>query len=209
MIGFIGGTGSQGRSLALRFAAKGYHVLLGSRSREKAERIVKVIESSGRGLEIRPGTNEEAAGEGEIVFITLPYRHVAKVVEPLRGMLSGKIVVDVVNPFAHSFERRAISASEELQNLLPQSKVVCAFKNVSSKMLWRIEEPVEAHSLVCSDHADARRRVMELSEIIGVPAVDIGGLENAFVSELLTMLLLRLNRLYGAETGVRMVFSRP
>ena len=49
-IGILGGTGPQGRGLAIRLAASGHEVLIGSRSAERAEAIATEIarDSSGR-----------------------------------------------------------------------------------------------------------------------------------------------------------------
>ena len=213
MIGFIGGTGNQGRALALRLSAFGEEVILGSRSMEKAEITVSKIKKEKKGLKIKPGTNEEAARKAEIVFVTLPYGGMKEALMPLALHLRGKIVVDVTNPFTNgdvhdmSFNRdRGISASEELQALLSESRVVCAFKNVSSNIISHIDEEVEAASIVCSDFKDAKQRIIRLSEKIEIPSVDGGGLENALLCELLTRFLLQLNKRYKTETGIKIVY---
>src|SRR3990172_4478682 len=179
MIGFIGGTGNQGRALALRLSAFGEEVILGSRSMEKAEITVSKIKKEKKGLKIKPGINEEAARKAEIVFVTLPYNIMKEILEPLKKTLSGKIIVDVTNPLTDNNIHKGISASEELQAILKDSKVVCAFKNVSSTLLWRAVEKLEVDSIVCSDFPDAKERIIDLSEAIGIPAVDGGPLENA------------------------------
>jgi NADPH-dependent F420 reductase len=203
MIGFIGGTGNQGRALALRIAAAGNEVILGSRSLEKARKVVKKIDKRQEGLRIRPVTNEEAAKEAEIVFVTLPYRSMKSTVEPLEEYLRGKIVVDVINPIKPRNVCKGVSASEELQAMLKGSKVVCAFKNVSSSLIWNLDEKVDVDSIVCGESEDAKKEIIKLSEEIGIPSVDGGGIENALASELLTSLLLDLNKKYKAETGIK------
>ncbi len=127
MIGFIGGTGNQGRALAYRLAACGEKVVLGSRSRKKAEKIVSEYNCKPGSSSLTAGTNDEAARQGEIVFITLPYNSMKTTLEPLKESLQGKIVVDVINPLTNNNTHRGMSASEELQEILPKSMVVCAF----------------------------------------------------------------------------------
>lgn len=205
MIGFIGGTGNQGRALALRLAAAGKEVLLGSRSRKKAEKVVEKIKMEREGLKIRAGTNEEAARKAEIVFVTLPYNSMKATLEPLKKHLKGKIVVDVINPLVNGNIHKGVSASEELQAILTESKVVCAFKNVSSQLMGEIEKKVEVDTIVCSDFDDAKKEVMGLSERMGIRSLDGDGLENAMVAEMLTKLLLQLNKKYKAQTGIRIV----
>jgi NADPH-dependent F420 reductase len=207
MIGFIGGTGSQGRALALRFASAGENVLLGSRSLEKAENVVRMIADGGELPGIKPCTNEEAAKKGEIIFVTLPYHSMKAVLLPLQEHLRGKTLVDVVNP---DFSRtsKGVSVSEELQEMLPTCRVVCAFKNVSHSLISNPGEAVEVDSIVCSNSEDDRKKITRLSKKIGITSVDCGGLENALASELLTRILLQLNKKYKAETGIKIQFFK-
>jgi predicted dinucleotide-binding enzyme len=128
-------------------------------------------------------------------------------VKLLKDHLKGKIVVDVVNPLSKG-PGNGESASEELQRILENSKVVCGCKNVSSLVISNIDEPVEVNSIVCSNFKEAKEKIIALSEQIGIPSIDGGGLENALASELLTKLLLELNKKYQAETGVKIVFHK-
>jgi len=208
MIGFIGGTGNQGRALAYRLAANGKHVVLGSRTREKAEKIVAQFKGESEEASLSAGTNIEAAKQGEIIFVTLPYSSMKTTLEPLKASLRGKIVVDVINPLTNNNTHKGISASEELQQLLPESRVVCAFKNVSSYLIGKVDETVDVDSIVCSDDREAKQKIIELSERIGIPSIDGGQLENALASELLTRLLLQLNKEKNAETGFKIHYYK-
>ncbi len=202
-VGFIGGTGNQGQALAKRFAQGGIDVILGSRSMDKAEKVAKSIYEQ-RGLRIRAATNEEAAEKADMVILTLPHRSMKETMYPLKERLRDKIVVDVINPTSEDHSS-GVSASEELQAILPDSKIVCAFKNVSSKLMDNAGKRVEVDSIVCSDDQDAKKRVMELSEKIGIPSVDGGGIKNALTCEMLTRLLLDINRRTEGETGIKVV----
>lgn len=208
MIGFIGGTGNQGRALAYRLAANGEKVILGSRTLEKAEKIVAQFTGGSEKASLSAGTNEEAAEQGEIVFITLPYKSMKTTLEPLKERLRGKIVVDVINPLTNNNTHKGMSASEELQLLLPKSRVVCAFKNVSSHLIGKVGEELDVDSIVCSDDVEAKQKIIELSEKIGIPSIDGGRLENALASELLTRLLLHLNKENNAETGFKIQYYK-
>jgi NADPH-dependent F420 reductase len=208
MIGFIGGTGHQGRALALRLAAAGEEVILGSRTYDKAEMAVDRIKAKKEGLAVFPATNEEVAKKAEVVFITLPYECMEAVLKPLKADLRGKIVVDVINPLTNNHSHKGVSASEKLQKLLGESKVVCAFKNVSSHRIGNLDEKVDVDSIVCSDFEDAKEDVIKLSERIGIPSIDGGGLENALTSELLTRFLLQLNKKHHAETGIKIHYYK-
>ena len=210
MLGFIGGTGPEGRGLALRFAAAGHHVLVGSRDAQRAKITVEKLLITTPGLELRGVINQEAAQESDPVLVTVPYKAQRSTLEALRLHLKGKLVVDVVAPVI--FENgvaRAVpvpegSAAVEAQNLLPDSKVVAAFQNISATDLLTLDTPIDGDVVVCSDHVEAKAMVMALAQQInGVRAVDGGPLENARYVEELTALLLNINRIYKARSMVR------
>ena len=64
MLGFIGGTGPEGKGLALRFAISGLSVFIGSREKQRGAEAAEEIRSQfteiGSDM-VAGGTNEEAA----------------------------------------------------------------------------------------------------------------------------------------------------
>ena len=212
MIGFIGGTGPEGRGLALRFALAGERVLLGSRSEERAKQAVESISEHVPPDSIQGVLNSQAAKEADVVLITIPFDGQRDTLEALRGELAGKIVIDVIAPLAFSRGKaRAIlveegSAALQAQSLLPESKLVGAFQNVSAEDLLIPDKVVDCDVVVCSDDTEAKKLVMELAEKIkGVRAVDGGDLENARYVEDLTALLLNINRIYKGHSTIKIV----
>lgn len=205
MIGFIGGTGHQGKAIALRLSIAGEDVIIGSRHPEKAERAASLIKGKIADLPISFGSNLEAAKRSDIVFFALPYQAMKASVESLKPYLVDKIVVDIINPLESAKTRKGISVSEELQAMIPRSKVVSAFKNVSSELLWDQSRRIDVDSIVCSDSEDAKEKIIALSSEIGVESIDGGNLENALASELLTLILLKLNRETKGQAGIKFV----
>lgn len=211
-LGFIGGTGPEGRGLAMRFAAEGHRVLLGSRDAGRARDAAAKIAGVLPGLDIRGVLNQEAARGAEVVLVTVPFEGHRATLEGLRSELAGKIVVDVVSPLTfHNGVARAVpvpegSAAQQAQAVIPGSRVVAAFQNVSASDLLKPERVIEGDVIVCSDHADAKRQVMELAQLIrDLRAVDGGALENARYVEDFTALLLNINRIYKGRSMVRIV----
>ena len=210
MIGFIGGTGPEGRGLALRFAMAGESVMIGSRDAARAADAAASVVALGDGLDVSGGLNERVAAESDIVFIAVPYAGHRPTLESLSAALDGKVVVDVVAPLA--FGRggaRALdvedgSAALEAQRILANSFVVGAFQNLSAEELLKPDASIDADVVVCAEDADAKRTVMALAETItGVRAVDGGGLANARYVENLTALLININRIYKAHSTIR------
>ncbi len=212
MIGFLGGTGPEGRGLALRFAIAEMDVILGSRDPARAEEAVRKIDGRASIKGVRAATNAGVAQEADIVFVTVPYEAQVALLEPLASTLAGKIVISTVAPLSFDQGRATVltvpegSAAAQIQRLVPQSRVVAAFQNVSAVDLWAPDRTLEGDVVVCSDHDDAKGEVMELvRRIPDLRAVDGGILTNARYVEEVTALLLSLNRTYKTRTMIRIL----
>ncbi len=212
IIAFIGGTGPEGLGLAMRFAKAGEEVIIGSRSEERAAKAAADVRDKVPQAKVRGLLNAEAARLGDMVFITVPYEGHRDTLASLAEALEGKIVVDVVVPL--EFTKRGVraldvpegSAAQQAQKLLPKARVVSGFHHLDAHLLQNVDKPMQGDILICSDDREAKRQVMELAEKIEyVRAVDAGVLANARYLEEWTALLLNLNRIYKARTGVRIV----
>jgi hypothetical protein len=212
MIAFIGGTGPEGKGLALRFAMAGEPVGIGSRESPRAETDAREIKGLASKAKAKGMVNAEAASLGDVVFITVPHSAHRETVAALREQLRGKVVVDTVVPIAFEGGRfRALaveegSAAQQAQALLPDSQVVGAFHNLSASDLLMPGRKIDADVVVCADNRSAKDRVMALAQLIqGVRAVDGNGLECSRYVEDLTALLLNVNRVYKARSMVRFI----
>ncbi|MCZ6535499.1 MAG: NADPH-dependent F420 reductase, partial [Chloroflexi bacterium] len=168
MLAFLGGTGPEGRGLALRFALAGEEVTIGSRDPDRAREAAQVLQKLAPQASIRGDENLEAAKRGDVVFVTVPYEAQKPLVTQLEDELAGKLVINVVAPLAFEKGRpRAVpveegSAAMQSQSLLPRSKVVAAFQNLSATELLAPDRAMEGDVVVCSDHQEAKERVMAL-----------------------------------------------
>jgi NADPH-dependent F420 reductase len=208
-LGLLGGTGPQGRGLALRFALAGHEVLLGSRSAERAGGVVAEL-LGGRDLPIRGVANEEAAADAEVVLLTFPFEGQAALLPGLAGALSGKVVVDVVNPLgwdelgATMLPVAEGSAAEQAQALLPASRVTAAFHHAPPRLLADPSREVDTDVLVVGDDPAARAVVVGLADAIpGCRGIDAGPLRLARYLEGLTAVVVSVNRRYRIHAGVR------
>ena len=66
MLSFLGGTGPEGRGLALRYALAGYEVFIGSRDSQRGSEVARGLTAKHPGLAVRGGSNNEAAKTGEV-----------------------------------------------------------------------------------------------------------------------------------------------
>ena len=212
MIGIIGGTGPEGRGLALRLAIAGEQVFIGSRNEERgrqiAEELVELAPQVARMVD--GGTNEDAATRGDPVLLTTPYEGQKDTLKSLRVELRGKTVINVVAPMvfnkgvASALAVPEGSAALQSQALLTESVVVAVFQNMSASDLLDPNKSVDCDVIVCADDDEAKKAVMALAEkIVGARAINGGGLANAKYVEDLTPLLVNINRNYKAHTSIR------
>jgi NADPH-dependent F420 reductase len=211
-LAFVGGTGPEGLGLAVRFAAAGHAIVIGSRSAERARDAADMVRANVPDAQVEGRLNQEAVEASEIVLVTIPFAGHRDTLRALAPAIGAKIVIDVVSPLA--FAGRQIkalavpegSAAQQAQVLLPQAAVAAAFHHLDAGSLMALEERLEEDVLVCSDHPYAKLRAMALAEqIAGVRALDCGPLANSRYLEEFTAVLLSLNKNYKAHTALRIV----
>lgn len=205
-IGVIGGTGDQGRGIALRLARTGLSVVLGSRDGERASSIAAEL-----GAGVGGATNAECAAQCDVAIIAVPWDGHAATVASLADELDGKVVIDCVNPLgfdkqgAFALDVPEGSAAQQAQALLPGSRVVAAFNNISAVLLLDPEvDTIDTDVLVVGDDRSATDTVQALvNRIPGMRGIYAGRLRNAHQVEALTANLISVNRRYKAHAGVR------
>ncbi|MFM9135679.1 MAG: NADPH-dependent F420 reductase [bacterium] len=210
-VGFLGGTGEQGRGLARRFAMAGSAVIIGSRDEERAATAAQELSEGVAGSRVRGMTNADCAREADVLIVAVPWDGHAVLLEGLRDELRGKIVVDCVNPLgfdkqgAYALDVPEGSAAQQAAGLLPDSRVVAAFHHVSAVLL--LDEGVDSLDtdvLVLGDDREATDAVQALVGLLpGMRGVYAGRLRNAGQVEGLTANLISVNRRYKAHAGIR------
>ena len=212
MLGFIGGTGPEGKGLAYRLALAGHDIVIGSRRLERAREAAQEIAAKAPDANVRGVDNVDAAAQAELIVLTVPFDAQAATLPPLQGAAAGKVVVSTAVPMAFEGGKASMtavpegSAAEQAQALLQDARVAGAFQNLSARKLWDSDAALEQDVIVCADDTDAKAQVMALAEeIAGVRAVDGGALAGCRYVEGITVLLVSINRRYKALAGVRIV----
>ncbi|GBD23565.1 hypothetical protein HRbin29_01232 [bacterium HR29] len=212
-LAFVGGTGPEGLGLAMRFAAAGHAVAIGSRSPERGAEAAEKVRQRVPGAQADGGQNADIVADADVVFLTFPYEGQEPTLRAIADRLAGKIVCDVVAPLQFVKGKGAVavdvpghSAAEEAAALLPGARVVSAFQNLAAEKLMELEHPLEADVIVCGDDAEAKQVVIGLANAIpGVRGIDGGALFNSRYVEMLTALLINLNRRHKTQTTIRIV----
>ncbi len=213
-IPIVGGTGALGFGLALRLTLAGREVVIGSRSADRAEETASRLREFAPGAQAQGLENGEAAKQGPIVFLTVPFRAQSENLNNLRGALEpGQILVDCTVPLAAAVSGKATrslgvwqgSAAEQAQEMVPEGvNVVSALHSISATTLSDPEAELDEDVLVCGDRKADKARVAELIELIeGLRTVNAGLLEMSRIVEQLTPLLISINSRYKTHAGVR------
>jgi NADPH-dependent F420 reductase len=211
-VGILGGTGPAGSGLAARLADAGLEVVIGSRSRERAQQACDEIckKWPERNLLLEAGDNSRAAA-AEIVVVATPWDAAAVTVASVAARLTGKVVISMANALAKvgdEFEplvppRGSVAA--HVQSAAPGAMVAAAFHHLPAKALANLNTPIDADVLVCSDYKQAFEQTAELVDLIpNLRPLNAGSLSNAAPIEAVTAVLLQLNVRYKTRAAVRL-----
>ncbi|MFT5707701.1 MAG: NADPH-dependent F420 reductase [Oceanospirillaceae bacterium] len=205
-IAILGGTGPQGKGLALRFAMAGVDVVLGSRDSSRATEIASDLNAQIIALDVSMAGNISGADNSQaviaadqMVILAVPYSAHNATLTAIKGDLSGKILIDIVVPLKDG-DPKAVdmpiegSATEAAQALLgPDIPVVGALHNVSATTLNQLAQKINCDILVCGNNLEAKNQVIGLVELLQVQAYNVGPAVNARCVEAITPMLIRLN----------------
>jgi len=210
-IGILGGTGPAGSAVALRLAAVGDEVVIGSRSEDRAAAAVDELLQRwpARDLALVPGTNQAAAA-ADLVVLATPWEGATATVQELAGELTGKIVVSMVNAMTKWGDRFVPllpptgSVAVAVAKALPGSRVAGAFHHMPAGRLADLDHVLEADVMVFADQRPTTDEVIALvNRIPGLRGVDVGGLGSALAVEALTAALVEVNRRYKTHASLR------
>ncbi len=221
-IAVLGGTGNIGEGMVLRLALQNLmtegvknEIIIGSRSRETADEAAKKalseLENCGfdtSGITITGSTNLEAAQAAEMIILTIRFDNVLPLLDEIREALENKILITPVVPMVKEGSLFIYKPPEEgsaalaIQKRAPAStKIVAAFHNIpAGKLKDVVKCKAVHHALVCSDDAEAKKMVMELTQHMGcMKPLDGGPLQQANTMESLTPLLINVAKLNGLK----------
>ena len=96
-IGIVGGTGREGRGLAVRWAKAGHDVFIGSRQTEKG--VAKAAEFAAEfDVSLRGGDNVAACNNAELIVVTVPYSAHRATFDSIKDAVGDKVIVDITVP---------------------------------------------------------------------------------------------------------------
>ncbi|MDP6916353.1 MAG: NADPH-dependent F420 reductase [SAR86 cluster bacterium] len=204
LISLLGGTGDLGTGLATRLLKAGFKVIIGSRTLEKAQQAERSLGKNSKGL-----LNKDAALQGEIVILTVPFAHQRGIVEECKTELKGKLFIDTTVPLMPPKVATVQlpsegSAAEIAQTILGDDvRVVSAFQNISAGLLQSDKE-IDCDVLVCGNKKEWRQEVIDLVNALGMKGWHAGMLPNSAAVEAMTSVLISINKHHAiSHSGIK------
>jgi predicted dinucleotide-binding enzyme len=184
------GSGNMATAIGTRAANHGHTIEIMSRNTAKAQALVDQI---GNGATV--GTFG-ARPAGDIVIVAVLYAGAVEVVAHYGDALSGKILVDITNPFNEDANGVVTTAgdsmSQRIAAVAPEdTHVVKAFNTIFQGVLAE-DKPVDI--FFAGDSAVAKALVVAFLESLDMRPLDAGGLEMAYVLEWAGILLVGVAR---------------
>jgi predicted dinucleotide-binding enzyme len=137
-IAIIGATESVGSSIAKSLPRGNYRLILMGKDEEALEALRANLIGSGATAEIEVNScAKEACWEADVIIIATSNELDREVIDRIKEVAVGKVVVSISSPVTRTYKAYAgsseTSAAEELQKLLPYSKVVKTFNSVFAR----------------------------------------------------------------------------
>ncbi len=135
----------------------------------------------------------EAITGSDIIILALWHHHALELAADHAHLLTGKVLVDIANPFTDDFSDfttpETTSAAEELARTVPTAAVVGALKNTFWVVLEDPQFPEGTSDiLVTADDEHAKELVINLFGGLPFRALDAGPLRNSRTIERMTLL---------------------
>jgi 8-hydroxy-5-deazaflavin:NADPH oxidoreductase len=212
----LGGTGDLGFGLALRLAAAGVPVVIGSRDEARALEAAARVRSVVPGADVEGHVNAVAASAGRIVVVAVPFAAQARTVGDIRGVLNeGQILLDATVPLATAIGGKPTriisvlqgSAAQQAQEIVgSEVPVVSALHTVAAASLADMDHRLDEDVLLCGDRRADKEAVSDLLERVpGLRCVDAGRLEMSHVVERLTALMVSINIKHKTRAGIKIM----
>lgn len=197
-VAFIG-SGNVARALGGLLHGAGHTVLLGAR------------EASATAIGLPCVSIEDAATQGEVVLVALPFLAARSVLPGLATQLAGKVVIDATNPVNADWSPMLLgqesSAGEEIGRLLPASRVAKAFNTIFADVMRAdrlARESLRVTCFIAGDHSDANAKAAELATSAGFAPHIVGPLSTA--RHLEAMAHLNIQIAVGTKGGTNAAF---
>lgn len=202
-IAVIGATGNMGAAISKSLSKGNNRLLLFANNKEKVETLVNEIRSANNDAEVEAqDCPTNASWEADIIILALPYPAQQEVAAKIKEVANQKIVISIANPLNEAYNGLVTapdtSAAEELQKLLPNSKVIKAFNTVfAADFATPVIDGKQADAFIAGDDDTALTTVSELVTTAGFNPIVAGELHVSRTLENMALLLIQLTMKYN------------
>jgi 8-hydroxy-5-deazaflavin:NADPH oxidoreductase len=202
-IAFIG-IGNVGAPLADRLQKLGHQIFIAARDPQSQT----VLSALNRNPALSVQSPLDAISSVEVVFLVTPFSAVESALTPLKSALSGKILVDCINPvgakLSHALQSRN-SSSEVIQQLVPDARVVKAFSIYGYENFEDSHYPgygdLKPAMLIAGNDPTAKAVVGDLCQQLGWEPIDTGNISMSLHLEHMALLWISMARAQGSSAG--------
>ncbi len=193
-IAIIGATGKMGSAITKSLAKENYRLILFSRDEQKAKALQIELKEKNKQLEIECSSCPyDASWEADIIILAVPYKSEKEVAQKIKEVATQKILISISNPLNKNYDGlitvAGTSAAEELQKLLPDSKLVKAFSTTfAANFNQTMIDGKQVDSFIAGDDKEAMETVSELVNAAGFNPIIAGDLSAARTLENMSLL---------------------
>jgi len=192
-----------GSSISKALSKGNNRLLLFANDQDKVNAVVSEIKSNNASADVEAykcPTN--ASWEADIIILTVPYQAEKEIAAKIKDVANTKIVVSIANPLNETYSGLVTtpdtSAAEELQKLLPNSKVVKAFNTTfAADFSTPVIDGMQVDALIAGNDANALETVSELVSTAGFNPIVAGDLSVSRTLENMALLLIQLTMKYN------------
>jgi 8-hydroxy-5-deazaflavin:NADPH oxidoreductase len=202
-IAIIGATGNMGSAISRSLAKGSYRLLLKGSKKEELDALVNTIKSQNADADVEAALcPTEASWEADIIILAVPFYAEKEIAPQIREVANQKIVISIANPLNETFNGLVTSpetsAAEELQKLLPDSKVIKAFNTTfAADFSTPVIDGRQVDAFIAGNDQEALQTVTDVVSAAGFNPIVAGELSVSRTLENMQLLLIQLGMKYN------------
>ena len=202
-IAIIGATGNMGSAITKSISQGPYRLLLKGNDQIALDSLVAEIKSTNVKAEVEAAVcPTEASWEADVIILAVPYEAEKEIAATIKEVANQKIVISIANPINATYDGLVTapdtSAAEELQKLLPNSKVIKAFNSTfAADFSTPVIDGKQVDAFIAGHDEEALETVSEIVATAGFNPIIAGDLPVSRTLENMQLLLIQLSKKYN------------
>jgi predicted dinucleotide-binding enzyme len=192
-----------GSAISKSLSKGSYRLLLKANKQEELEVLVNDIKTKNATADVEAAIcPTDASWEADIIILAVPYAAEKVLAEKIKAVANQKIVISIANPLNETYNGLVTapdtSAAEELQKLLPNTKVIKAFNTTfAADFATPVINGKQVDAFIAGNDEDALKTVSELVVAAGFNPIVAGDLSVSRTLENMQLLLIQMGLKYN------------